>query len=86
MRLFLYLLALVAGFSPAQATSAALFEPAAIGAVSPAAAQKRAAQVALAPHHAHLRPGIMAIERGAAAIFPQYQAAAPIFLTDRPRT
>lgn len=88
MRLFLYLVALLAGFSPAQANRAILAEPIAVGAVS----QPKAA-IAAAPsrqplvHQAflaspgHLPPAHGGVRLSAAPSAP----TAPVELTDRPR-
>jgi hypothetical protein len=69
-RLFLYLIALVAGFSPAQASRAAWAEPVAIG------------QLAQPVRHI---ASVVPADKAAAPQSSLAVFAAPIELTDRPR-
>ena len=85
MRLFLYLLALVAGLSPAEASRVAVSEPVAVGAVSHASAPQRATDISAALHHDHLRQKSIAPASLFAASLPALGASLRIFLTDRPR-
>ena len=88
-RLFLYLIALVAGFSPAQASRAAWVEPVAIGQL----AQPVRHIASVVPAKAHLVAGFvqplpLAVRAADKAAAPQSNLAvfaAPIELTDRPR-
>ncbi|MEY3986420.1 MAG: hypothetical protein RLZ59_1865 [Pseudomonadota bacterium] len=88
-RLFLYLIALVAGFSPAQASRAAWAEPVAIGQL----AQPVRHIASVAPAKAHLvagfvQPWPLAARGAEAQATPQTSfagVAASIELTDRPR-
>jgi hypothetical protein len=75
-RLFLYLIALVAGFSPAQASRAAWAEPVAIGQL----AQPVRHIASVAPAKAVRSADKAAAPQNSLAVF-----AAPIELTDRPR-
>ncbi len=86
MRLFLYLLALVVGFSPAQASRAVLLEPVSVGAVSQPATQRAAQQSLAAPAHAHLRQ-ILTVADMLRPIRAPLRALTQlgIVLTDRPR-
>lgn len=85
MRLFLYLLALVAGFSPAQAGRLALAQPVAVASVAQSTAQT-AQEEAISAHRALLP--VQSVRPPVAAISAVQDAPAPAFvsseLTDRP--
>lgn len=86
MRLFLYLLALVVGLSPAQASRVVLNEPVSVGAISQPSAQRAAHSSSAAPAHAHLQQ----ILAPGGALWPVSPASGDlaqisIRLTDRPR-
>ena len=85
MRLFLYLLALVVGFSPAQASRVSLAEPVAVACKSVdagAIGQVRAvaAHAALAPANAQARPATLVPAPGNAPVFADTTSE----LSDRP--
>jgi len=85
MRLFLYLLALVVGFSPAQASRVSLAGPVAVACKSVDAGAVRQARAvsphaALAPAHAQALPASVIPVQGAA---PAYAVTASE-LSDRP--
>lgn len=85
MRLFLYLLALVAGFSPAQAGRLALAQPVAV-ASAPQSAVATAENDAVAAHAAFIP--IQSVRPPLAVLATLQDAPAPAFvsseLTDRP--
>lgn len=88
MRLFLYLLALVAGFTPAQASRAALAEPVAVGVVR----QPVRAFAAVHARQAHVQTGLIATSRirpvdvQTSDVLPALNPVSiRIALTDRPR-
>ena len=86
MRLFLYLLALVVGFSPAQASRAVLLEPVSVGAVSQPSAYCATQQALAVPAHAHLRQDVAVIDAFRPIMAPlRALAQIGITLTDRPR-
>ena len=85
MRLFLYLLALVAGLSPAQAGRLALAEPVAVASASQTAVAT--VQNEAEPAHAALLP-VQSVRPPLAVLATVQDAPAPAFvsseLTDRP--
>lgn len=86
MRLFLYLLALVAGLSPAQASRVVLSEPVSVGAVSQPTAQRAAHPSLAVAAHAHLRNGFEpACRLRCLSVQPVAFAPISVRLTDRPR-
>lgn len=88
-RLFLYLIALVAGFSPAQASRAVWAEPVSIGQLAqpvPVVAHVASTKAHLAAGFVQLSPLAMRVEDKLAAPQTRFTVfAAPIELTDRPR-